>query len=103
MGVNVFLGLKPDMEKWLQGGTKPPVWYAAHVMDMLLWKSFPIERHQVIRWFVETCYKEDEEGTIHLVVGNPTPIAFQAIKEATIFVNEDLQSLHVSLPSIRET
>jgi hypothetical protein len=52
--MNFFLGVKLDMEKWLQGGTKPFVLYVAHVMDMLLWKSFPIEGHEVTGWFVET-------------------------------------------------
>jgi hypothetical protein len=33
-----FQGLKPNMEKWLLKGTKPPIMYVVHVMDMLLWK-----------------------------------------------------------------
>jgi hypothetical protein len=48
-------------------------------------------------------YEEDEEGTIHLIVSNPIPIAFQATKKTTIFVNGDLWSLHIPLPSTRET
>jgi hypothetical protein len=47
--------------------------------------------------------EEDEEGTVQHVVGNPTPITFQATEEATMFVNEDLQSFHVSLPGTKET
>jgi hypothetical protein len=100
--MNLFLGLELYMEKWLQGSTKPLILYVAHVMDML-WKSFPIEGHEFIRWFVETWYKEDEDDTVHLIVGNPTPIAFLVVEEATIFVNEGLQSLHILLPSIKET
>lgn len=59
-----FQGLKPNMEKWLPGGTKPCVLYVAHVVDMLLWKRFPIEGHQVIRWFIEIGCEEDEEGIV---------------------------------------
>jgi hypothetical protein len=44
-----------------------------------------------------------EEGTIHLVVGNFTPITFQATEETTIFVNEDLWSLQITLLGTRET
>jgi len=51
---------------------------------------------------METSCEKDEEGIVQLVVSNLTPIAFQAIKEITMFVNEDLWSLHVPLPSIRE-
>jgi len=36
------------------------------------------------------------------IVGNLIPIAFQAPKEAIIFVNENLLSLHTSLPGIKE-
>jgi hypothetical protein len=43
-----FQGLKPDMEKWLPRGTKPPVLYAAHAVDMLLWRLFPLENHKVV-------------------------------------------------------
>jgi hypothetical protein len=39
---------------------------------------------------METSCEKDEEGIVQLVVSNLTPIAFQAIKEITMFVNEDL-------------
>jgi hypothetical protein len=61
------------MEKWLLGGTKLPIVYVAHVVDMLLWKWFPSKGHQIIGWFVETGYEEDEEGTVQHVVGNLIP------------------------------
>jgi hypothetical protein len=31
-------------------------------------------------------FEEDEKGTIQLVVGNPTPVAFQAIEETIVFI-----------------
>lgn len=40
-----FQGLKPDMEKRLPRGTKPPIVYVAHAMDMLLQKWIPLEGH----------------------------------------------------------
>jgi len=92
-----FQGLKAQREKWLLGGTKPLVMYVAHVEDMLLQKWFPLEGHQIIGWFVKTRYEEDEESTIQPIVGNPTPITFQAIEETMVFINEDLRSLHVPL------
>lgn len=75
--------------------------YVAHVVDMLLHKWFPLEGHQIIGWFVKTRYEEDEEGTIHPIVGNPTPIAFQAIEKTMVFINEDLRYLHVPLPKTK--
>jgi hypothetical protein len=58
--------------------------------------------HKVV--CVQTGCEEDEEGrTIHLVVGNFTPITFQDAKEITIFVNEDLWYLHIPLLGTRET
>jgi hypothetical protein len=52
---------------------------------------------------MEMNYEEDEEGTVQLVIGNLTPRAFQAAKEATTFVDENLQSLHILLLGTRET
>ncbi len=91
------------MEKWLLGGTKPSTMYVAHVVDMLLRKWFPFEGHQIIGWFVEIGCEEDEEGTVQLVISKPTPITFQDAKEAIVFMNEDLQPLHISLPGPKET
>ncbi len=59
-----FQGLKPNMEKWLLRGTKSCVLYVAHAVDMLLWKWFPIEGHQVIGWLMEVGCEKDEESIV---------------------------------------
>lgn len=45
---------------------------------------------------------EEDEGIVQPIISNPTPIAFQATDETTVFVNEYLQSFHIPLTSTRE-
>jgi hypothetical protein len=51
---------------------------------------------------LEVGCKEDKEGGLHPIVGNPTSIVFKPLEEATIFVNDNLRSLHIPLPNTRE-
>jgi len=101
LGKSVFPRLESPEGEVATRGTKPLVMYVAHVADMLLQKWFPLEGHQMIGWFVKTRYEEDEEGIIQPIVSNLTPIAFQAIEATMVFINEDLRSLHVSLPKTK--
>jgi hypothetical protein len=73
LGKSVF----PSFETW-HGKVATKVYqttymHVAHEVDMLLWKWFPLEGHQIIGYFVEIGCEEYKEGTVHLVVGNPSP------------------------------